>query len=151
MSDDSEAKKIIIDEDWKTQVEREREQAREQEQTQPEAGPAAAGKQKMPEASMTFLISTLSAQILASLGQFPDPVVGKPVVHLDYAKLNIDTLTILQEKTQGNLTEDEAQLLEQTLHELRMLYVTMETKLAKLSAEDLKKMAQELDLGKSGS
>ncbi len=149
MSDDSEAKKIIIDEDWKTQVEREREQARDQEQKQPEAGDAAAGTQKMPEASMTFLISTLSAQILASLGQFPDPVVGNPVVHLDYAKLNIDTLTILQEKTQGNLTEDEAQLLEQTLHELRMFYVTIESKIDKLSAEDLKKMAQELDLGKS--
>ena len=149
MSDDSEAKKIIIDEDWKTQVEREREQARDQEQKQPEAGEAAAGTQKMPEASMTFLISTLSAQILASLGQFPDPVVGKPVVHLDYAKLNIDTLTILQEKTQGNLTEDEAQLLEQTLHELRMLYVRTEKELAKFSAEDLKKMAQKLDLGTS--
>ena len=148
MPDDSEAKKIIIDEDWKSQVEREREQVRQQEQQRPEAGDAAAGAQKMPEASMTFLISTLSTQVLASLGQFPDPTLGKPVIHLDYAKLNIDTLTILQEKTQGNLTKEEAQLLEQTLHELRMLYVRIETELAKLSAEDLKKMAEGLDLGK---
>lgn len=148
MSNDSEEKKIIIDEDWKSQVEREREQVREQDQKQPAGGAAAAGTPKMPEASMTFLISTLSAQVLASLGQFPDPVIGKPVVRLDYAKLNIDTLAILQEKTQGNLTEDEAQLLEQTVHELRMLYVGIESELAKLSAEDLKKMAQELEQGK---
>ena len=144
----SDEKKIIIDEDWKTQVEREREEVREQKQQQPEAGDAAAGTQDMPEASLTFLISTLSAQVLASLGQFPDPVVGKPVIRLDYAKLNVDTLAVLQEKTKGNLTEDETQLLEQTLHELRMLYVRIETEIAKLSAEDLKKMAQELDPGK---
>jgi hypothetical protein len=146
MSDDNEAKKIIIDEDWKSQVERERKDVREQEQ-QPESG--AAGAQKMPEASMAFLISTLSAQVLASLGQFPDPVVGKPIIHLDYAKLNIDTLSMLQQKTKGNLEEEEEQLLEQTLHELRMLFVKIETELAKLSAEDLKKMAQGLDLGKT--
>jgi hypothetical protein len=144
MSDDNEAKKIIIDEDWKSQVERERKEVHEQEQ-QPESD--AAGTQKMPEASMAFLISTLSAQVLASLGQFPDPVVGKPIIHLDYAKLNIDTLSILQQKTKGNLEEEEEQLLEQTLHELRMLFVKIETELAKLSAEDLKKMAQGLDLG----
>ena len=146
MSDDNEAKKIIIDEDWKSQVERERKEVHEQEQ-QPESD--AAGTQKMPEASMAFLISTLSAQVLASLGQFPDPVVGKPIIHLDYAKLNIDTLSILQQKTKGNLEEEEEQLLEQTLHELRMLFVKIETELAKLSAEDLKKMAQGLDLGKA--
>ncbi len=148
MSEANEPKKIIIDEDWKSQVEREREQAREQKEQRAETG-GAPGTPQMPEASMTFLISTLSAQVLASLGQFPDPAIGKPVIRLELAKLNIDSLAVLQEKTQGNLTEEEAQLLEQTLHELRMLYIAIETEIAKLSAEDLQKMAQELDFGKS--
>ena len=99
----------------------------------------------MPAASLPFLISTISAQVLASLGQFPDPVIGKPVIRLDYAKLNIDTLAVLQEKTTGNLNNEESQMLEQTLHELRMLYLAIETEISKLCAEDLKKMAGEFE------
>lgn len=139
-----EDKKIIIDEDWKSQVEKEREeQQRKREAPQTTGGPQ--GQPQMPEASLPFLISTLSAQILSSLGQFPDPVIGKPVIRLDYAKLNIDTLAILREKTKGNLTDEEDQMLEQALHELRMLYLAVETEVSKLSAEDLKKMTEELN------
>ena len=134
-----EEKKIIIDEDWKSQVEKEREQV---EQQRDESAEAPDGQQ-MPEASLPFLVSTISAQILASLGQFPDPVLGKPVIRLDYAKLNIDTLAVLKEKTKGNLEKEEEQMLEQTLHELRMLYMAIEGQISKLSAEDLKKMSQE--------
>ena len=135
-----EEKKIIIDEDWKSQVDREREEV---EKKRAEASEGAGGEQQMPEASLSFLVSTISAQILSSLGQFPDPVIGKPVIRLDYAKLNIDTLAVLKEKTQGNLTKEEDQMLDQTLHELRMLYLAIEGEISKLSAEDLKKMSQE--------
>ena len=139
-----EEKKIIIDEDWKSQVEREREEEqRKREETQAAGGEQGPGN--MPEASLPFLISTLSAQILSSLGQFPDPVIGKPVIRLDYAKLNIDTLAVLQEKTKGNLTDEEDKMLEQTLHELRMLYLAIETEVSKLSPEDIKKMTEELN------
>ncbi len=140
-----EPKKIIVDEDWKTQVEREREEVEKKRDDEP-----AAGQPAMPEASMPYLISTIGAQVLSSLGQFPDPVLGKPVIRLEYAKLSIDTLALLQEKTKGNLTDEESQMLEQTLHELRMLYMAIETEISKLSAEDLQKMSQEFQQNLAG-
>lgn len=130
MSESSEEKKIIIDEDWKTQVEREREAELDKERReaagdspQPDALP------ELPPASFEFLVSTMVTQILAALGQIADPSSGQPTVQLDFAKHQIDTLEILQEKTRGNLTEPESTMIEQALHELRMLYVTVQTQI----------------------
>jgi hypothetical protein len=70
-----------------------------------------------------MLISTLATQSLAAMGQLPDPETGKPVIRPNYAKYQIDMLAMLQEKSKGNVSHDEAQMLEGTLHELRMIYV----------------------------
>lgn len=135
MSD--EKPKIIIDEDWKSQVEREREQLRERQAdtqpspeatTQPTTGassqPAeAAGDFDMPAPSLPMLVSTLATQAIAAMGQLPDPETGQPIVRPKFAKYHIDLLSVLQEKTKGNVTPEEAQMLEGTLHELRMIYV----------------------------
>ena len=57
------------------------------------------------------------------LGAFPDPQTGQAMVALDVAKLNIDLLAVLQEKTRGNLAEDEQERLDGTVSELRVQFV----------------------------
>lgn len=114
--------KLIIDEDWKSQVQAEKEALDRQLHEEPHARPqpAAAG---LPPATLAVLLTTLATQTLVALGQIPDAVSGKPDVHLDEAKHFIDTLEMLQTKTNGNRTAEESQLLENLLHELRLGYV----------------------------
>ncbi|HEX2522237.1 MAG TPA: DUF1844 domain-containing protein [Terriglobia bacterium] len=78
-----------------------------------------------PEMPMTFqtLIFTLSTTALLQLGLAPDPASGKPEKDLPAAKQTIDILEILREKTQGNLSSEEAHLLEDCLYDLKMSYV----------------------------
>jgi Domain of unknown function (DUF1844) len=57
------------------------------------------------------------------LGQIPHPQTGKAEVNLDLARLLIDQLAMIQEKTKGNLNKDEAQILANTLSNLQMAYV----------------------------
>jgi hypothetical protein len=116
----AEKPKIIIDEDWKSQAQAEKERLQaelEKKQAAPE-GP-------VPPPTFAMHVSTLATQALMFLGQMPNPLTGKAEVHLEEAKHFIDTLQMLQEKTKGNLSPNESQMLEQVLHELRLAYVTI--------------------------
>ena len=108
--------KIIVDDDWKSQVEKEKEelQKKMEQDTQ---------QSEMPEASIPMLVSTMATQALANLGQIPDPIEGKPVIRKPLAKHFIDTLAVIEEKTTGNLTDEEQEMLQGTLHQLRMVFV----------------------------
>jgi len=170
---DPEEKKIVVDDDWKDQVRKEREQLREQERARPksdepsgsgtdeEAEPSAEadadepadaeapdkapdkaeGPEKaeadeqaeekaesegpqMPPASFEMLLSTLATQAMHAMGLVPGPD-GKSEADRDLARHFIDTLGILEEKTRGNLTDEESQMLEQILHEMRMMFVQL--------------------------
>lgn len=77
---------------------------------------------EMPPASFAMLVHSLTAQALASLGQIPD-AEGKTNVDIGLGKHFIDTLAVLEEKTKGNLDEDESAALAKMLYELRMLFV----------------------------
>ena len=57
------------------------------------------------------------------LGQIPNPKTGEGEVNLELAKMFIDQLSMIQEKTRGNLTNDEATVLKNTLSNLQMIYV----------------------------
>jgi hypothetical protein len=70
----------------------------------------------------TFVLS-LSHSARLHLGDAPDPVTGKSEVDLPMARHSIDLLGILQEKTHGNLTGAEEQVLTQELDDLRVRYV----------------------------
>jgi hypothetical protein len=86
--------------------------------------PRAAGDN--PPAQVTFVGFVLSLAHTAAVhfGDVPDPVSGKAgEANLDAAQQMIDILALLQEKTRGNLTAEERQLLDQILYELRMRYV----------------------------
>lgn len=57
------------------------------------------------------------------LGKMPNPQTGKPEVRLDAAKLFIDHLEMIEEKTRGNLTREESEILSNVLADLRMSFV----------------------------
>lgn len=108
--------KIIIDDDWKNEAAKEKEKLAEETAG---AGP----EEALPSASFPELLNMLVMQIIVALGgmQTPDGRMVPP--NLDLAKHHIDLLGVLEEKTKGNLTEEEEKLLSGTLYELRMRFV----------------------------
>jgi hypothetical protein len=57
------------------------------------------------------------------LGQIPNPKTGQPEINLDLARMFIDQLEMIQEKTRGNLTNEETMVLRNTLSNLQIVYV----------------------------
>lgn len=70
----------------------------------------------------TFVISLASSAVF-HLGEAPHPETGKAEQNLVLAKQTIDLLGILQEKTRGNLTDEESRLLQSLLYDLRVRFV----------------------------
>ena len=118
-----------VDESWKEQVQKEREliRAKESKGPAPEqpAQQAARGPSpsEAPAGDFSMFLSTLSMQAMMALGEVPHPATNAPQEDLEQARYLIDILGMLQEKTKGNLTPEEASLLEGVLYELRMKYV----------------------------
>ena len=83
----------------------------------------APGGQEIPPASMPFLISMLSSQVMMAMGFLPTPDGQQPQVDLPLAKHFIDLLAVLEEKTKGNLNEEEQSMMTESLHQFRMAYV----------------------------
>lgn len=69
------------------------------------------------------LVMSLSTSAMYQLGLVEDPGRGPYPADLEAARHTIDMLAVIQEKTRGNLTPKEEQLLEQLLYELRLAYV----------------------------
>jgi len=78
---------------------------------------------EMPPVEFTTFIGNLASTAFAYMGGIQDPETKKPIVQVDIAKHHIDTIEMLREKTQGNLTSPEKNFLENTLYNLRMSYV----------------------------
>ena len=129
MSDD-ESPILHVDDDWKQQAQAEKQKLAEKEKAA-KAKPAAEGTGdaaasapgQIPLADFTTLVSSLATQALFSMGAMPDPQTGQRYTNLDHARHHIDSLTVLEEKTKGNLTEEEQKTLTTTLYELRSSYV----------------------------
>ena len=77
----------------------------------------------LPEMNFAGFIFSLSTTAMYHFGDFPDPVTKEAKRNLPAAKQTIDILSILKTKTEGNLDEDEKQLLDGILYELRMRFV----------------------------
>ncbi len=78
------------------------------------------------ESAVTFLgfVVSLAHTAAVHFGDVPDPVSGQTIpANLPAAQQMIDILALLEEKTRGNLTAEERQLLEQILYELRLRYL----------------------------
>ena len=69
------------------------------------------------------LVGTLQFGVMANLGMIQMPDGTRPPVNLPAAKESIDLLGILQEKTKGNLTQEESEVLTEGLYHIRMAYV----------------------------
>ena len=83
-----------------------------------------AGGGQPPPATFEVLAHTLFTQALMALGRIPNPITRKAHRNLPTARHFIDTLAMLEQKTAGNLTEDERRVLEEIQHQLRMMYMS---------------------------
>jgi hypothetical protein len=90
-----------------------REEQREKKETPP----------PLPEVNLSTFIYSLSTSALVHLGEIPEPANQKMAKNLALAKQTIDILGIIQEKTKGNLTNEEENLLNSILYDLRLRYV----------------------------
>ena len=77
----------------------------------------------LPEINFPTFIFSLNSSALVNLGVIEDPATNQKAKNLPMAKQTIDILGMIEEKTQGNLSDDEANMLKTMLYELRMLYV----------------------------
>ena len=149
---------LHVDSDWKKQAQEEKRKLAEaeaarkkQEQTvtaapmgvmassssttapsrQPAAARGGRRSQEMPPASLDTLVQSMVTQVLFYLGDIAGRG-GEPVINLDMAKHNLDTLTVLEEKTKGNLTVDEQNMLNAALYETRMRFIAVASRYAEL-------------------
>ena len=137
---------LHIDSDWKKQAQEEKARLAREVEQKPPAGAGAAGaagtagmpgaagaagtapghrggQRALPPASLASLVQSLATQAAIFMADQRDPETGQSLRNLDLAKHNIDLLRVLEEKTKGNLTEEEKHLLETVLYELLMAYV----------------------------
>ena len=100
------------------------------EQPQQDDDASAADEMPIPPASFDLLVMTHASQAMLAMGFMPDPTTGEMVKNLKLAGHHVDMLGILEEKTKGNLTEAEAAMLENSLHQLRMAFVQAKSETA---------------------
>ncbi|MGB2806559.1 MAG: DUF1844 domain-containing protein [Sedimentisphaerales bacterium] len=120
-----EEKKIIIDEDWKKEAQKEKEILAAQEEEEKKKAKEKPDRGPLPQGSFAALVSMLVTQALFALGllEVKGQEGQEKEPDLELAKYNIDMLETLEEKTKGNLTEEEKKVLENTLSQVRMAYV----------------------------
>ena len=80
---------------------------------------------KLPPVDFSDFIAELGTTALAYLGGLQNPETKEMFGDLDMAKRTIDTIDLLKEKTKGNLTAPESNLLDNTLYNLRMTYIRL--------------------------
>ena len=110
-----------VDESWKSQVEKDR--GMQSESRNQAASPGRGGKEAA-ESDFSLFVSSLSMQAMVALGELPHPGTTRREADLEQGRYLIDMIGMLQQKTKGNLTAEEATLLESLLYELRMKYVS---------------------------
>jgi hypothetical protein len=121
-----EEKKIIIDEDWKKNAQKEKDVLTAKEQAEREKAPKAekGARPPLPKGDFAAIVSMLVTQTLFAMGVIQ--VEGqKKQPDLELARYHIDMLETIAEKTKGNLSADEKEVLENMLNELRMTYVKL--------------------------
>jgi hypothetical protein len=128
MSDSEDKGYTIKDRRFHQLSEEEKAEARGAESSQAKAfqeaaEKAAAGTESGPEITFASLIFSLSSTAFMHLGAMPDPNSGKTEKNLPLAKQTIDLLGVLREKTRNNLDQEEENLFEHLLYDLRMAYI----------------------------
>jgi len=86
--------------------------------------PGAGARRDLPPADFTMLVNMLVTNAMVFLGQMPAPGSQQYMRNLPQAQHMIDLLMVLREKSQGNLTRDEEQMMQDLLPQLQMAYVS---------------------------
>ena len=128
VEDKKEEKKIIVDEDWKKEAQREKEILAAQEEEEKKKTAEDTGRGPLPKGNFAALISMLVTQAFFAMGLLQVKGEKEKEPDLELAKYNIDMLETIEEKTKGNLTEEEKKVLENTLSQVRMAYVQVAEK-----------------------
>lgn len=116
--------KIVSDEDWKQQAQKEKEKlSSTKEKKAATEEPARAKPAAVPPVGFLTLMNSIMIQALYSLGCLGVEGQESAEINLELAKYHIDTLQMLEDKTRGNLSEEESRAVSMALHELRMQYV----------------------------
>lgn len=123
-----EEKKIIVDDDWKQQAQKEKEELKKEEKAAEESKPEAGERPPLPPANFPGLVSMLATQVFFALGLIATEQNKGAQPDLEMAKFNIDMLAVLEEKTKGNLGDEEEKMLTDTLSQLRMAFVQVSQK-----------------------
>ncbi len=126
-----EGKKLIIDEGWKEQAQREKETlaAKEEKEKEKQAAEEGDAGGPLPPGSFATLVSMLTTQALFAMGLIRVRGEDPHEPDMEMARYNIDMLEMLSEKTKGNLTPEEQQMLKNTLSDLRMGFVSVANQL----------------------
>ena len=133
--------RIVVDEDWKARVQREREEARlkatgeapskpapEPDEAAPyeppESAPTTDDAEELEEANPLFegLVNMLATQAMYCLGLLGPQGQGPVTVNLEQAKESIELILMLRDKTQGNCVPKETVMLQETVAELQRLF-----------------------------
>lgn len=132
--ENEDAPRLHIDDDWKAQAQQEKERLSEKEAERSTRTP---GPDELPPADFRALVATLASQAMMGLGAYGDPQTGRVVIDLAGAQFAIDLLGVLEEKTKGNLTDEESKELAELLPQLRARFV----QIAKLVAAQMQQEA----------
>lgn len=90
---------------------------------EPRPGPGAGAPRDLPAADFTMLVNMLVTNAMVFLGQMPAPGSQQYMRNLPQAQHMIDLLMVLREKTQGNLSPEEEQMMQELLPQLQMAFV----------------------------
>ncbi|MBW8034967.1 MAG: DUF1844 domain-containing protein [Planctomycetes bacterium] len=126
MAENNEEKKIIIDEDWKKQAQNEKQELKKEEATpevEPDQDESKPQRGPLPPADFQGLVSMFATQTLFALGLITTEETKDREPDIEIAKFNIDMLTILEDKTKDNLSDEEKKMFTDTLAQLRMAFV----------------------------
>ena len=122
-------RRIFAEETEEPLKEEAKEEAKEKAKEEAKEESVSAEEQKtepkvhLPEINFPTFIFSLNASALLHLGVMEDPATGKKVKNLPIGKQTIDILGMLEEKTKGNLSKEEENLLKNILYDLRIIYV----------------------------
>jgi len=105
-----------VDESWKETVQKEKKSV--------PGTPKEKNVPPGPNPNFPYFVSSLGMQALLALGEIPDPDTGEKRADLGQARHLIDIIQMLQDKTKGNLSKEEAQMLSDLVYELQMKFVS---------------------------
>ena len=138
------APKIQVDSDWKAEAQAEKERlAKADETAESEGGSPKPGE--LPPADFQTLIGSIASQAVMGLGAVRDPKSGGVVIDLPAARFAIDLLAVIEEKTKGNLSDEETGEITQALSELRNRFVQISDAVKAQAAAGATAAAQVID------